>query len=134
MNLPLNEEIEGKKNVPINTGQHKMFTIENELNDDIGKSLLRLELSLSISKWTFLIQYSTDWILKDYSWFCWLLIILGLIVCIFSCKRYLKLVRNWHMLSVNQQITLIFNYSSTNVIFINVMNKILKTNNRLIFS
>jgi hypothetical protein len=45
MNLPLNEEIEGKKNVPINTGQHKMFTIENELNDDIGKSLLRLELS-----------------------------------------------------------------------------------------
>jgi hypothetical protein len=38
------------------------------------------------------------------------------------------------MVSVNQQITLIFNYSSTNVIFINVMNKILKTNNRLIFS
>jgi hypothetical protein len=34
MNLPLNEEIEGTKNVPINTGQHKMFTIENELNDD----------------------------------------------------------------------------------------------------
>jgi hypothetical protein len=40
MNAPLNEEIEGKKNVPINTGQHKMFTIENELNADIGKSLL----------------------------------------------------------------------------------------------
>jgi hypothetical protein len=146
MNAPLNEEIEGKKNVPINTGQHKMFTIENELNADIGKSLLGNNfdfyfafmavyifnwigyllvitfwhklaakfgalsgLGLSISKWTFLIQYSTDWILKDYSWFCWLLIILGLIVCIFSCKRYLKIVRNWHMLSVNQQITLIFN-------------------------
>jgi hypothetical protein len=131
MNLPLNEESEGKKNVPINTGQHKMFTIENELNDDIGKSLLGNNfdfyfafmavyifnwmgyllvitfwnklaaqfgalsgLGLSISKWTFLIQYSTDWILKDYSWFCWLLIILGLIVCIFSCKRYLKIQRD----------------------------------------
>jgi hypothetical protein len=32
MNAPLNEEIEGKKNVPINTGQHKMFTLYQDLD------------------------------------------------------------------------------------------------------
>jgi hypothetical protein len=59
MNAPLNEEIEGKKNVPINTGQHKMFTIENELNADIGKSLLGNNFDFYFA---FMAVYIFNWI------------------------------------------------------------------------
>jgi hypothetical protein len=45
--------------VPINTGQHKMFTIENELNDDIGKSLLGNNFDFYFA---FMAVYIFNWI------------------------------------------------------------------------
>ncbi|KAL3267409.1 hypothetical protein HHI36_011538 [Cryptolaemus montrouzieri] len=65
---------------------------------------------LSLAKWTFIVQHSTDLASKDNSWLWWLIMTFGLIICIRAILQYLSIKRGWHMLSASHQERLLFFY------------------------
>ncbi|KAJ8979371.1 hypothetical protein NQ317_004128, partial [Molorchus minor] len=65
---------------------------------------------LSLAKWTFIVQHSTELASKDNSWLWWLIMTFGLIICIRAILQYLSIKRGWHMLSASHQERLLFFY------------------------
>ncbi|CAG9861537.1 unnamed protein product [Phyllotreta striolata] len=65
---------------------------------------------LSLAKWTFIVQHSTELASKDNSWLWWLIMTFGLIICIRALLQYLSIKRGWHMLSASHQERLLFFY------------------------
>ncbi|CAG9762971.1 unnamed protein product [Ceutorhynchus assimilis] len=65
---------------------------------------------LSLAKWTFIVQHSTELASKDNSWLWWLIMTFGLIICIRAILQYLNIKRGWHMLSASHQERLLFFY------------------------
>ncbi|XP_044749138.1 NEDD4 family-interacting protein 2 [Coccinella septempunctata] len=65
---------------------------------------------LSLAKWTFIVQHSTDLASKDNSWLWWLIMTFGLIICLRAILQYLSIKRGWHMLSASHQERLLFFY------------------------
>ncbi|XP_050315368.1 NEDD4 family-interacting protein 1-like [Anthonomus grandis grandis] len=65
---------------------------------------------LSLAKWTFIVQHSTELASRDNSWLWWLIMTFGLIICIRAILQYLNIKRGWHMLSASHQERLLFFY------------------------
>ncbi|KAJ8936660.1 hypothetical protein NQ318_020640 [Aromia moschata] len=65
---------------------------------------------LSLAKWTFIVQHSTELASKDNNWLWWLIMTFGLIICIRAILQYLSIKRGWHMLSASHQERLLFFY------------------------
>ncbi|XP_063987743.1 NEDD4 family-interacting protein 1-like [Diachasmimorpha longicaudata] len=65
---------------------------------------------LSLTKWTLIVKHSTDLASRANSWLWWLIMALGILICIRAITQYLNIKRGWKLLSGSAQERLLFFY------------------------
>ncbi|KAF7994866.1 hypothetical protein HCN44_004338 [Aphidius gifuensis] len=65
---------------------------------------------LSLTKWTVIVKHSTDLASRSNSWLWWLIMALGIIICLRAVTQYLNIKRGWKLLSGSAQERLLFFY------------------------
>ncbi|KAJ8665298.1 hypothetical protein QAD02_006960 [Eretmocerus hayati] len=65
---------------------------------------------LSLTKWTLIVKHSTELASRENSWLWWLIMALGLLICVRSIAQYLNIKRGWRLLSGSAQERLLFYY------------------------
>ncbi|XP_034952488.1 NEDD4 family-interacting protein 1 [Chelonus insularis] len=65
---------------------------------------------LSLTKWTLIVKHSTDLASRANFWLWWLIMALGILICIRAITQYLNIKRGWKLLSGSAQERLLFFY------------------------
>ncbi|XP_015115806.1 NEDD4 family-interacting protein 1-like [Diachasma alloeum] len=65
---------------------------------------------LSLTKWTLIVKHSTDLASRANSWLWWLIMALGILICLRAITQYLNIKRGWKLLSGSAQERLLFFY------------------------
>ncbi|XP_014208543.1 NEDD4 family-interacting protein 1-like [Copidosoma floridanum] len=65
---------------------------------------------LSLTKWTIIVKQSTDLASRENAWLWWLIMLIGILICLRAIIQYLNIKRGWRLLSGSAQERLLFYY------------------------
>merc|ERR1711892_195360 len=65
---------------------------------------------LSLSKWTLIVQRSTDLVHEENAWLWWLVLAFGFLICVRACTQFVQIKRSWRHLSSSARERLFFFY------------------------
>merc|ERR1712212_365413 len=65
---------------------------------------------LSLSKWTLIVQRSTDMIRDENAWLWWLVLAFGFLICVRACTQFVQIKKSWRHLSSSARERLFFFY------------------------
>ncbi|KAL7642711.1 UNVERIFIED_CONTAM: hypothetical protein RMT77_007276 [Armadillidium vulgare] len=58
---------------------------------------------LSLAKWVVIFRHSSDLVADSNSWLLWLIMILGLLICVRAILQYINAKREWHQMPHNSR-------------------------------